>query len=285
LRKRAEKDLIRNRDELEETVRQRTAEIAAQAAALEEALEQEKSINAMQRQFVAMTSHEFRTPLAIIDGAAQRLMRKRGGIEADFLSEKTQQIRVAVARMVELMESFLSAGRIDTGKIELSLVDCSVKKLIEQAITRQKTFSQNHRFDSALDELPPFIRCDALSVSQVITNLLSNAVKYAPRAPDISVRGWKEDGHACFSVSDRGIGVDAEDIPKLFQPYFRARTSTGIAGTGIGLSLVKQIIDLHEGQISVESARGLGTRFVVRLPLAGPQINMHEKAEQNASAA
>ncbi len=270
VRKRAEKDLIRNRDELEKTVRQRTAEIAAQAAALEEALQQEKNINAMQRQFVAMTSHEFRTPLAIIDGAAQRLLRKKDGVDTAFLGEKTQQIRSAVARMVELMESFLSAGRMETGKAELSLVDCALPKLIEQAIKRQKLSSHHHRFDTDIDDLPPMIRCDALGISQVITNLLSNAIKYAPRAPDIMIRGWQEEEFVFLSVTDQGVGIDAEDVPKLFQPYFRARTSTGIAGTGIGLSLVKQIVTLHDGDIFVESERGKGTTFTLVLPVKGP---------------
>ncbi|SIP98704.1 Signal transduction histidine kinase [Rhizobium sp. RU35A] len=283
LRKRAEKELIRDRDELEATVRQRTAEIAAQAAALEEALKQEKTINAMQRQFVAMTSHEFRTPLAIIDGAAQRLMRKKGGIEPDFLVDKTHQIRAAVMRMVDLMESILSAGRIDTGRMELTLVDCSLKKLIEQAIHRQRMFSQNHRFQGFLEDLPDVIRCDALAISQVVTNLLGNAVKYAPRAPDVTIRGWREGEFAMISVQDQGVGIDADDIPKLFQPYFRARTSTGIAGTGIGLSLVKQVVTLHGGDIVLQSRRGHGSTFTIRLPIRGPvtvgtSLQLEEKA-------
>lgn len=285
VRKRAEKDLIRNRDELEKTVRQRTAEIAAQAAALEEALQQEKNINAMQRQFVTMTSHEFRTPLAIIDGAAQRLLRKKGGIDAAFLGDKTQQIRSAVARMVELMESFLSAGRIETGKAELSLVDCALHKLIEQAIKRQKLSSHHHRFETDIDALPQMIRCDALGISQVITNLLSNAVKYAPRAPDILIRGWEEEGFVFLSVKDEGVGIDAEDIDKLFQPYFRARTSTGIAGTGIGLSLVKQIVTLHDGDIFVESQRGKGTTFTLVLPVKGPARATETEAAAEVHAA
>jgi PAS domain S-box-containing protein len=285
VRKRAEKDLLRNRDELEKTVRHRTAEIAAQAAALEEALQQEKNINAMQRQFVAMTSHEFRTPLAIIDGAAQRLLRKKGGIDAAFLGEKTQQIRSAVARMVELMESFLSAGRMETGKAELSLVDCALHKLVEQAIKRQKLSSHHHRFETDIDSLPPMIRCDALGISQVITNLLSNAIKYAPRAPDILVRGWEEEGFVFLSVKDQGVGIDAEDIGKLFQPYFRARTSTGIAGTGIGLSLVKQIVTLHDGDIFVESQRGKGTTFTLVLPVKGPTRASETEAAAETHAA
>ncbi|THV23232.1 sensor histidine kinase [Peteryoungia ipomoeae] len=282
LRKRAEKDLIRNRDELEITVRERTAEIAAQAAALEEALQQEKAINAMQRQFLTMTSHEFRTPLAIIDGAAQRIQRKKGEIGARFLADKTQQIRSAVARMVELMESFLSAGSMDTGKLELTLVECSVKTLMNQAIQRQKLSSPHHRFDADISGLPPVMRCDALAISQVLSNLLSNAVKYSPRAPEIAVRGWTEDDHAFISVRDCGIGIDQADIPQLFQPYFRARTSTGIAGTGIGLSLVRQIVTLHDGDIFVESRLGAGSTFTLALPIKGP-VARPQTQQENAA--
>ncbi len=99
------------------------------------------------------------------------------------------------------MESFLSAGRIDTGKIELTLVDCSLKKLMEQAIQRQKLSSQHHRFDADISALPAVVRCDALAISQVLTNLLSNAVKYAPHALDIEVRGWTEEGFAFISCA------------------------------------------------------------------------------------
>jgi signal transduction histidine kinase len=119
----------------------------------------------------------------------------------------------------------------------------------------------------------------------VLTNLLSNAVKYAPRAPDITIRGWEEDGFVFLSVKDEGVGIDAEDVPKLFQPYFRARTSTGIAGTGIGLSLVKQIVTLHDGDIFVESERGKGTCFTLVLPVQGPAIPEATEPAPEVSAA
>ncbi|MCV3766320.1 sensor histidine kinase [Rhizobium sp. TRM95796] len=270
VRKQAEIELIRHRDQLEDQVRERTLEIEAQAHALEVALNHEKQINALQRQFVSMTSHEFRTPLAIIDGAAQRLIRKRGAVNQEFLAEKTGQIRASVARMVELMESFLSAGRMTTGKIELNLADCSIKTLIEQAVERQREFSKRHRFHVDLQFLPDKIRCDPLGIGQAITNLLSNAVKYSPHAPDIEITGWDEGDYAVISFRDHGVGIDPDDLPKMFSLYFRARTSTGIAGTGIGLNLVKQIVDLHEGDIRVESERGDGSTFTLILPVHGP---------------
>ncbi len=118
-----------------------------------------------------------------------------------------------------------------------------------------------------VDGLPEFIDADPRSLTQVFTNLLSNAVKYAPGTSEIRIAAWEETGNVKVSVSDDGVGIDAEDVPRLFQRYFRARTSTGIAGTGIGLNLVKQIVELHQGSIEVQSARGCGSTFTVTLPI------------------
>jgi len=269
VRRRAEQELIRHRDRLEEAVRLRTEELALQAEKLAQALEHEKYINSLQRQFVTMTSHEFRTPLAIIDGAAQRMTRKSGGLTPEFVVEKTHQIRSAVARMVELMESFLTAGRLDNG-MTLNISDCPIHDIVLQCATRQSEVSPSHKLHLDIDTLPKMLRGDPLGINQIFTNLLSNAVKYSPKAPDVYIRGWEADGFACVSVRDSGVGIDADDLQKMFQLYFRARTSSGIAGTGIGLNLVKQVVDLHGGEIRVESEKGQGTLFTVRLPIAGP---------------
>ena len=115
--------------------------------------------------------------------------------------------------------------------------------------------------------MPREIAADAKKLEQIFTNLLSNAVKYAPDNPRIEVRLAKLDGQAVVSVCDRGLGIPVDDIPRLFQRYFRARTATGIAGTGIGLNLAKRFVELHGGTIEVESVEGEGTTFTVRLPI------------------
>ncbi|MBY4607322.1 PAS-domain containing protein [Rhizobium sp. 9T] len=260
-------ELRRHHDQLEVTVRNRTAEVERQARELERMLAQERNINELQRQFVAMASHEFRTPLAIIDAAAQRLLRKGGAVEPGFLSEKVDQIRASVHRIVDLMESILSAGRLDTGTIDISYGACALRSLIRSCCERQSSISKTHSFVLDVDGLPEFIDADPRSLTQVFTNLLSNAVKYAPGTSEIRIAAWEETGNVKVSVSDDGVGIDAEDVPRLFQRYFRARTSTGIAGTGIGLNLVKQIVELHQGSIEVQSARGCGSTFTVSLPI------------------
>jgi PAS domain S-box-containing protein len=284
IRRRAEQELIRHRDRLEEAVRQRTEELKLQAEKLAQALEHEKHINALQRQFVSMTSHEFRTPLAIIDGAAQRIMRKKGEMTSEFVGEKTYQIRSAVSRMVELMESFLAAGRLDGG-MKLNVSECSILDIVTQCAKRQSEVSPSHRLALDIDRLPRTLRADPMHLNQVFSNLFSNAVKYSREAPDVDIKGWEENGCACVSVRDRGVGIDVDDLQKMFQLYFRARTSTGIAGTGIGLNLVKQIVDLHGGEISVESEKGQGTVFTVKLPIAGPQTMEEENTESGGEYA
>ncbi|UWU16823.1 ATP-binding protein (plasmid) [Rhizobium sullae] len=261
--------LLVHRDHLEETVRLRTGEIERQRQELDRLLAQERQVNALQRQFVTMASHEFRTPLAIIDAAAQRLTRTKGELSPQYISEKSGQIRSAVLRMVDLMESILAAGRLETGRISLSLADCNLIDVIASCCARQKEISKEHVFRTNLGELPATMKADRAALEQVFTNLLSNAAKYAPHAPDIHIRGWADERFSYVSVSDQGIGIDTDDLPKLFQPYYRARSATGIAGTGIGLNIVKQIVELHGGTVTVSSALGHGTTFTVALPQEG----------------
>ncbi|WP_040123960.1 sensor histidine kinase [Neorhizobium galegae] len=270
--------LMRHRDQLEESVRLRTTEIERQREELDRLLAQERHVNALQRQFVTMASHEFRTPLAIIDAAAQRLSRTKTTQKPEYVEEKSAQIRAAVLRMVDLMESILSAGRLETGKTTLKPERLSLAEIIESCCARQMDVRKSHRIHRDLSHLPQTILADRTTIEQVFTNLLSNAVKYAPQAPDIHIRTSTKNGMSYVSIQDAGIGMDAEDLPKLFQPYYRARSATGIAGTGIGLNLVKQIVDLHGGSISVESVLGRGTTFTVALPNKGPLANLIKRA-------
>ncbi|CDN52025.1 PAS-domain containing protein [Neorhizobium galegae] len=270
-RKRAERALLQHRDDLEETVRSRTAEIARQAAELERMLDQERQVNELQRQFVSMASHEFRTPLSIIDGAAQRLVRRKNAVTSEFIGEKTEQIRGAVSRMLELMESILAVGRLDHGYIDIVRKPCALGDIIGTCSARQESIRKSHRFLLDLERLPSTIYGDGAALEQVFTNLFSNAVKYAPDAPNVYVTGWQQNDCVQITVRDEGIGIDADDLPKMFGRYFRARSSSGIAGTGIGLNLVKQIVQLHGGEIHVDSAKGEGTVFTVNLPIARPE--------------
>jgi PAS domain S-box-containing protein len=248
-------------------LRQRAHELEENSRQLEKALENERRVNALQRQFVSMASHEFRTPLAIIDGAAQRLVRRKEALSPDFVEEKSQQIRQAVGRMVDLMESILSFGRLESGSIQIKREEFSLRDLLSFCCDRQQELSKDHHISAELTALPDKILADRSALELVFTNLLSNAVKYSPGSPHIRIRGWGDGGTVHISVRDSGVGIDQDDLPKMFERYFRARTSTGIPGTGIGLNLVKQIVELHGGQIALESRKGEGSIFTVSLPV------------------
>ncbi|CDN52569.1 PAS/PAC sensor signal transduction histidine kinase [Neorhizobium galegae bv. officinalis bv. officinalis str. HAMBI 1141] len=262
----SERRLRQHRDELEKIVLDRTAEVQEKNIELDRLLQHERGINALQRRFVGMISHEFRTPLAVIDGAAQRLTRTKTAVTPQFLEGKALQIKGAVARMVELMESILAAGRLETGTIAINKQASSLSAILRQCIASRAELSKSHTISHNLDAIPALQMIDRDAIERVFSNLLSNAVKYSPAGSNIHVSGWKDGGRVVVSVTDSGIGMDADDLPKLFEPYFRARSATGIAGTGIGLNIVKEIVELHGGSISVRSILGRGTTFTVDLP-------------------
>ena len=224
--------IIEQHVQLEAIVQERTADIQQKTEELQVALVKQQAINEQQRSFVAMASHEFRTPLAIIDSSAQKLFRRAAHLTSSDIAERSDTIRRAVQRMTGLME-----------------------------------MSDKHRLQFDLDALPRSARFDPALIDQVMTNLLANAVKFSPDAGMIDVRTSLEAGVARIEVEDKGVGIDPEDLPKLFKRYFRAKTSDGIAGTGIGLNVVKMIVDMHGGDIRVASVKGKGTVFTVELPI------------------
>ncbi|RFB93691.1 ATPase [Rhizobium leguminosarum bv. trifolii] len=271
-------ELTHHRNHLEEMVADRTAEIERQREELDRLLAHERQVNALQRQFVAMASHEFRTPLAIIDAAAQRLCRSTTNVSGDYVHEKAGVIRSAVVRMVDLMESILASGRLETGQITLKRSEGDLKALLVTCCDRQRHLSRSHLFHLDLEPIPDRLTFDRSAMEQVFTNLISNAVKYSPNAPDIHVRARVDEKTVEISIADSGIGMDADDLPKLFQPYYRARSATGIAGTGIGLNVVKQVVELHGGTVEVTSELGKGTSFTIFLPIEFLSADQHVAA-------
>ena len=280
-RKKAEKELIRHRDQLQMLVDRATQELKAKAEELKEALNKEKELNDLQRQFVSMASHEFRTPLSIIDGSAQNLARNSDNITADYLILKTKKIRDAVVRMTRLMEGTLTEARLHEGKIKVEIEACDIGKVLREVCARQQEVSKDHIISCDLVDLPAIIQADSGSLDQVFTNLLSNAVKYAPDAPDIEVKARKEGNHMVISVRDHGIGIDEDELHRIGERFFRAKTSTGIAGTGIGINLVKTLVEIHGGTVNVESKKGEGSTFTVRLPVARP--DQSEQADRRVA--
>jgi PAS domain S-box-containing protein len=267
----AKKMLVEHRDQLQVSVDNATRELKVKANELEEALGKEKELNRLQKEFVSMASHEFRTPLAIIDSSAQRLKSRinKNKLTPDDAVERVETIRGAVQRMTRLMESTLSVARVESGKVKIEFESCDIAKIMQEVCTAQQEVAKNPIAISGLADLPEAIQGDASSLEQMFTNLISNAVKYTPDGSTIEVTGSTQDHHVVISVHDHGIGIDEEDMDRIGERFFRAKSSTGIEGTGIGLNLVKILVEEHGGTIQVKSAKDKGSTFTISLPISG----------------
>ena len=247
--------------------------LAAQSEELAIALAKERAIVEQQKTFVSMVSHEFRTPLTIIDGNAQILHSRGVVMDKESLQKRTTTIRQAVERLVRLIESILSAHMIDSGKLNTEMKSCDIAAILNAAALDQQDISPRHKIRVALNDMPPLFYGDEKILRQIISNLLSNAVKYSPvdtadRYADVHLRARGENGYVVIEVQDSGVGIPESELPRISTKYFRASTSGGIPGTGLGLSLVRQFVDLHAGQLDIRSTVGVGTVVSVSLPVA-----------------
>ncbi len=255
------------------------AQVKERTGQLELALDAEKQTNALQRRFVAMVSHEFRTPLAIIDGQAYRLVKRDDTFTSDRRIASLEKIRGAVRRLTNLMESVLSSASLEAGSITFTPEPMDLRALVQQACTAQQEVSHSHKIHVDIDDLPDTYLGDSKLLYQVISNLLSNAVKYSPDADRVEVSGKSMARGLEITIRDFGVGIPVDELPKISERFFRASTSSGIEGTGIGLNLVKALIDLHSGAMDIASEMGQGSTFTVTLP------NKPSVADKDAAAA
>ena len=271
-RRKVEQELIAHKTDLQHRVDEATHELMLRALESERALAREKELNELQRQFVAMASHELRTPLALIDSAAQRLskmIRSKNLTEKDAF-RRVDNIRSAISRMTGLIERTLLAASVEKGTIEIDVAPCDIGEILAEVCARQQELSPDHVITCDLTGIPETIQAAPNALDQIFTNIVSNAVKYARDAPDIQISGWLEGRDVVVSVRDQGFGIDDMDMPRIFDRFFRSSTVSGISGTGIGLNLVKALVELHNGSIAAESVKGKGSNFTVRLPISGP---------------
>ncbi|MDH6590526.1 signal transduction histidine kinase [Variovorax sp. TBS-050B] len=268
---------------LESTVARRTAELARTNAALHEeiaartrleaqlrqSLEVERQAIAQQREFVSMVSHEFRTPLTVIDGAAQSLDLSRLGTEP-VLRQRTERIRRAVQRLTMLIENVLLADRLQPENRVLRVEDVDMAALARGLCD---TFAMPGGSRLALEvqgSLRP-VRGDRALIEIALQNLMQNALKYSP--PEAPVRiVLRQAGDAVqVDVIDRGPGIAHDDAGRVFEKYFRAETATAVAGTGLGLHLAREIARRHGGDVTLQQTGEGGSTFRLELPGAGAE--------------
>jgi two-component system, OmpR family, sensor kinase len=250
--------------------------LAQQASMLEEKLAAERHLTQLQRNFVSMASHEFRTPLTIIDGHAQRLNKLRDRIGVDEIISRAGKIRAAVLRMTHLIDNLLTSTRlVESGAgLYFHPQEVDLRDVVHDVCQLHREISPGSIIVEELGERSLRMVGDPKLLSQVFDNLLSNAVKYSPGGGIVRITSRAEEGCLAVAVEDHGIGIPSADVGRLFERYFRGSNVSGIVGTGVGLNLVKMVVDLHGGAVAVESQEGTGSRFTVRLPIKlPPQAN------------
>jgi signal transduction histidine kinase len=242
--------------------------LAEQAAMLEQKLAYEQELTRLQRNFVAMISHEFRTPLTAIDAHAQRLVNMRERIAADDLAERAGRIRSAVQRITGLMDNLLNSSRLMDGEPKLFFhpAPFDLRKLLHEVCSFHRETAPNAYIGEEYGAGDMTLTGDRKLLFQTFSNLLSNAIKYSPNNVMVRIKAFQTAAHIVVAISDKGLGIPEQDREKLFARYYRGSNVSGIVGTGVGLYLAKTVIAMHGGDISVTSEEGQGSCFEVRLP-------------------
>jgi len=246
-----------------------------QTTMLRERLAEEQRLMLLQRNFISMASHEFRTPITIIDGHAQRLVSLKDKLDPDALVERASKIRHAVRRITHLIQNMIDSMRMIDGDVKLYFhpARMDMSDLTREVCQLHREIApQSLILEHSRNPGPLQVHGDVDLLFQALSNLLSNAIKYSPGSGPIEVVMARSDGAVLIAVQDHGIGIPPADHGRVFERYYRGENAAGIVGTGIGLYFVRTVIELHGGTVEVESREGEGSRFTVRLPLSAPMI-------------
>ena len=232
----------------------------------------EKELGQLRSNFVSMVSHEFRTPLGIIQSSAEILEDYLDQLEAGERKEHLLSIRRSTRRMASIMEEVLLLGSLDAGKVEFKPVTLELRTFV-QALVDEVLSATGRRcsIELSLSDMPAEIHGDERLLRHIFTNLLTNAVKYSHAGPPVRFEIACVDADIVCAIHDQGIGIPEADLEWLFNAFHRGHNVDDRPGTGLGLVIVKRCVDLHSGKITVESKIGQGTAVTVRLPIFCPK--------------
>ena len=218
--------------------------------------------------FVSVVSHELKTPVALIKGYAETLRREDADWDWETVQESLDVIAEEADHLTHLIDSLLEASRIQAGGLKLQPTDVHLPRLAEKVVDAFRTQTDVHTFDLDFPEDFPPVWGDPERLQEVLSNLVSNAVKYSPKGGMVWVGGRVDQTGVTVYVADQGIGIPPEEQDRIFDRFHRIETGLhrGTEGTGLGLYLVKAIVEAHGGRVWVESAPERGSIFMFRLP-------------------
>ena len=258
----------------------RAEEARLRAIRLEHELEGVRATASYYRDFASVVSHQFRTRLAIIDSAAQRLVRSGKMPDMVQLTERRGIIRQTVARLTRLVDAALMAGRLDHGGVELSIAEHDLTELAGDIADEFRRGMPDRDIRVETSDHPVPVSCDAALVSHILMNLIDNALKYSPPDQPITV-SFEMAGHrAACTVADRGDGISEADLPRIFERFRRGTGRTDTQSAGIGLWIARQLAVLQGGTLEFANRQGHGAAFTLWLPTPAPGIVQADNASQ-----
>ena len=219
---------------------------------------------------VSALAHDIKNPLGIIMGYAETLADQLTGRDrAKEHLEILDRIQESAQRIVNLVTGFLEASKAEAGKLSVEERPVELNSLIREVAQQQMgdLRKKNISLDVVLDEGVPTVLGDKAQLDRVLWNLVGNAIKFTPAGGKITVSSRRDDRHVCVAVKDTGIGIPKEELPLLFSQFRRLKGSGKVEGTGLGLFIVKTIIEAHKGTVQADSEDGKGSTFTVRVPI------------------
>ena len=228
-----------------------------------------KELEKVRQDFVANVSHELRTPLTTIKGYAETLLE--GALKEEVAFRFVQVIKRHTDRLTKIVEDLLMLSKIESKEFQLKIEVISLRDLIDDVIDFIREAAERKKISISRNEILSFLimEADRNYLEQILTNLLDNAIKYTPEGGKVTISAIEKDQREIqFSIQDNGIGIPTEDLPRIFERFYRVDKgrSQELGGTGLGLSIVKHLVQAHGGRVWVESQLGQGSTFYFTLP-------------------
>ncbi len=232
-------------------------------------LTHQRQTEAMRRDFISNVSHELRTPLAALKALTETL--QSGALEDPPAAHRfLEQMETEVDSLSLMVNELLELSRIESGRVPLNLTPTLPLDIVNPAVERLRLQAEHTGLMLSIecaDDLPPVL-ADLTRVQQVVVNLLHNAIKFTPSSGQVSVRCERQDQMIRFAVVDNGIGIDSDDLPRIFERFYKVDRSRATSGTGLGLAIARHLVEAHGGRIWVESEVGKGSTFYFTIPIA-----------------
>lgn len=280
-RKKHEESILKLNQELENKVEERTKvlheallELESSKEQLSQALASEKELNDMKSRFVTMASHEFRTPLSTILSSISLVNKYGTGENSEKIEKHVQRIKSAVTNMTLILNDFLSAEKLEEGKIIIRVEEGDIAALTKEVLNEVRGILKPGQKLDHLHEGAANAYFDKQILRNILLNLISNAIKFSLENKVISIRTAVNDAEIKITVADQGIGIPKEEQEHLFERFFRSKNATNIQGTGLGLNIVSKYLEVMDGQIEFSSELDKGTTFNISIPNNKPQKSL-----------